>query len=82
MITFTFMAETQPAKIALIKKENCQCPGLGGEELSRGPTIVNLDLDSGQADINGIKGCWQWVPSSVSLLGICGHFSSSWNSQQ
>lgn len=66
----------------LNQKRNCQCPGLGREELSSVLTIVKLDSESGQTDINGIQDCWQWVPSGVSLLGTCSHFSSSWNNKQ
>lgn len=36
---------------------------------------MNLDLDNGKTDTK--DDYCQWVSSSVSLLGTCGHFSSS-----
>ena len=36
---------------------------------------MNLDLDNGKTDTK--EDYWQWVSSSVSLLGTSGHFSSS-----
>lgn len=49
--------ETQPAKSALIKKEIASAQGWVGRSFQECPPVVNLDLDNGQTDINGIKDC-------------------------